>query len=65
MSFTAKYHGRCSSCSGLIEPGDEVNFDVDGELVHVHCEPGTDPDEPSRTEHRCPDCWTWHAGECL
>lgn len=64
MSFEAKYHGRCSGCDERIEPGDQVEYD-DEQLVHTQCDTQANPDAPQRNERRCPDCWTWHAGECL
>jgi hypothetical protein len=65
MSFEAKYHGRCQGCSGLIEPGDQVEYDTDDALVHVQCDEQADLDAPSLHERHCPDCWTHHAGGCL
>lgn len=65
MSFEAKYHGHCANdCGDRIEPGDQVEY-IGDELVHGHCDLPDDPDEPTRNERRCPDCFTIHAGECL
>lgn len=64
MSFEAKYHGRCVGCDERIEPGDQVEYNADEELVHVHCDDQTDPDAPLRNERKCPDCFLIHAGEC-
>jgi len=67
VSFTAKYFGACTfegCATGVINPGDEVEF-VSGtrDLVHVECITDTS-DEPQRNERKCTECWQIHAGEC-
>lgn len=65
MSFEAKYHGTCIMCEESIEPGQVVEYDGVGDVVHTRCPAILDDDEPQRNERRCPDCFTVHAGECL
>jgi len=38
-TFEAKYYGRCQECGERIEPGDEVCYDADDDLVHEDCNP--------------------------
>lgn len=67
MSFTAQYHGTCTSCDGRIKPGQECRYD-DDEIEHVKCPEEEDPilnDTPARNERRCGDCFTIHAGPCM
>lgn len=64
MSFQAKYPGSCTACGERIHEGDHVRYE-DEFLVHDDCPEPTDADEPRRTERKCPDCFTIHAGECL
>lgn len=58
MSFTAAYHGSCEF-GDRIEPGDQVVYDADGELVHVACAELTVAEKP------CGDCNLVHAGRCF
>jgi hypothetical protein len=56
MSFHARYDGVCAAhCDQRIHPGDEVAY-VEGQLVHVGCEPAAD-DEPA-PRPVCPNCFT-------
>lgn len=43
--FDARYPGRCASCDGRINEGDQVTY-VDDELVHTECT--DDPASPCR-----------------
>ena len=52
-TFTARYHGECTSCGQGVK-GYEVAYDSDGGLVHVDC---TDA-PPERTRPICPVCNT-------
>jgi hypothetical protein len=61
--FEARYHGYCPACTDDIETGDRVTYS-DQQLIHADCRSKPDPDQPRRTERLCPDCYTWHAGEC-
>lgn len=52
-TFEARYHGPCAN-GDHISPGEEVQYGVDRELVHVTCEDA--PPEPLRGEV-CPQCF--------
>ncbi len=56
MSFTAKYRTKCAECEDPINPGEEAEYDTDGDVVHVFC-----PEDASATNRTqrpvCPDCW--------
>lgn len=62
-AFQARYPGRCAACDEPIYEGGKVRYE-DGFLVHDDCPDPVDHDAPRRTEHRCPDCYATHAGEC-
>jgi hypothetical protein len=64
MSFEAKYPGSCNACDGRIHEGDTVRYE-DDYLIHDDCPEPIDVDAPRRTERHCPDCFTYHAGECI
>ena len=54
-AFTARYHGRCTSCHERISPGDPVTYNDDDELVHQDCDqhaPRTSKPAPV-----CTTCW--------
>jgi hypothetical protein len=42
--FLAQYHGRCPACGDEIDPGDEVTYNRDDELVHDDCDDEPDDD---------------------
>lgn len=54
-TFLARYPGRCASCSERIEPGDNVTYTTDDELVHADCTADEPP--PGRPAVVCPRCW--------
>jgi hypothetical protein len=64
MGFEASYPGKCGACGDRIHPGDQINY-CDGATIHAFCDDRVDPDEPRRTERKCPDCFMIHAGECM
>ncbi|MGI6878804.1 hypothetical protein [Microbacterium sp. gxy059] len=54
-TFRARYDGTCAAdCDQRIDPGDEVTY-LDGQLVHVGCEPVDDEPAPRPV---CPICFT-------
>lgn len=53
MTFTARYHGTCTSCEGHISPGDQVAW-VDDDIVHADCESPREPPAPAEV---CTECW--------
>ena len=61
MTFTARYHGFCSSCEKHIHEGDQVKYDTENQVVHEECLPVTTPVEYPV----CTVCWLTHAkGVC-
>jgi hypothetical protein len=53
MSFAAKHPDECSTCGSSIEPGEQVQYTDDDDLVHAHCEAS-----PVRTDAEvCQVCW--------
>ncbi|UAK38379.1 hypothetical protein K8O93_00840 [Gordonia bronchialis] len=66
MSFIAQYKSRCADCDTLIAPGQEAEYDVDDQAVHVDCEahaPETEFSAPKGVA-LCQNCFTYHRGEC-
>lgn len=61
MSFTARYFGSCVECDARIQPGQEADYNLGGELVHVVCPESVD--EPGQAV--CGGCDLVHAGECF
>lgn len=75
MSFTARYHGRCGACEEQITPGQEIEYDADGDIVHDTCEsplpsvrwPQMQDSDPDLTPgETCGECFTIKAvnGAC-
>lgn len=71
-TFEARYKSSCTECSSGIEPGDEVTYNLSGEVVHVNCERevalcrkegDTSKGVPGDI---CPKCWMVRAnsGDC-
>lgn len=64
MSFEARYSGACAfvDCTtGIIEPGDTVEYDSDDELMHSSCSARA---RRQNTAPYCNSCHTYHRGEC-
>ena len=61
---SAKYSSQCPACGERIHEGQQVRYEDDF-VVHDDCPDLIDADAPRRTERKCPDCFTIHAGECL
>lgn len=53
-TFAAKYHGRCSACHERIEPGQDVRFTDDSDLIHADCDDLPDERPPGPL---CDSCW--------
>ena len=64
VTFTARYSSQCPACGERIHEGQQVRYEDDF-VVHDDCPDLIDADAPRRTERKCPDCFTIHAGECL
>lgn len=41
--FKARYGGRCSKCSSIVEIGEDVVF-LDGWITHLRCSKGEEPE---------------------
>lgn len=52
MSFLAKYPGVCSACDERFSKDTEVEYDSDGDLVHVDC-----PALIHAPREICPSCF--------
>lgn len=64
MTFTARYNTTCPECGERVAPGDEMGW-FDNVAVCSPCLVGA-PDVPPEKllGPRCPDCFTYHRGEC-
>jgi hypothetical protein len=54
VTFTAKYDGRCSSCSEVISAGEQLEW-TDDQAVHRDCLADAEAKEAARPT--CPKCW--------
>lgn len=63
MTFVAKYRGVCAE-GDRVEPGQEVDYTVAGDLVHVDCSSSAAP-KVSRAARHCERCFLVHTGECF
>jgi len=52
MSFLAKYSGVCAACDERFPVEAEVEYDTDGDLVHVDCPTLIHP-----PREICPSCF--------
>jgi len=60
MTFTAKYHGTCGSCTEHITPGERVDYAED-DLVHADCEQAAPRERPTTV---CPTCHLTRPCDC-
>ena len=52
MSFIAQYPGVCGACDERFPKDTEVEYDTDGDLVHVDC-----PAKVHKPREICPQCF--------
>lgn len=67
MSFRAKYRGTCVSCEDDIYPGQNIEYDFDGEIQHALCPESLRMGKPKPV---CPRCFMelpviGKCGECF
>lgn len=71
VGFPAKYAGRCAACKHEFEPGTQIRYDEDEDIVHAF-EDDCDnfgfrlsdmPPQEARNR-MCGSCFLVHAGEC-